>query len=98
MGGYPGKLACNAAVQSADYVALRDSDPMVPDSAVMVKELYGDVISSTVDEVINSIFPEGAENKKYIAVQFTKNYDACPIATLVDTKEETVFAIPKSAV
>jgi hypothetical protein len=41
MGGYPGKPACNAAVQSADYVALRDSDPMVPDSAVMVKELYG---------------------------------------------------------
>mmetsp|Transcript_26616 Transcript_26616/g.32822 ORF Transcript_26616/g.32822 Transcript_26616/m.32822 type:complete len:212 (+) Transcript_26616:679-1314(+) len=40
----------------------------------MVKELYGDIISNTVDE-INSIFPEGAENKKYIAVQFKSNYE-----------------------
>ena len=43
MGGQRFTPACNAAVQSADYVAFRDKDPLVPDSAVMVKELYGDI-------------------------------------------------------
>ena len=76
MGGYPGIPACKAAADSADYVAFRDLDPLVPDPAVMVRELfYDDVISKTIDEVKSSIFPEGEENKKYIAVQFKKNYD-----------------------
>eukprot|EP00551_Chaetoceros_affinis_P017390 CAMPEP_0203706926 /NCGR_PEP_ID=MMETSP0091-20130426/54580_1 /ASSEMBLY_ACC=CAM_ASM_001089 /TAXON_ID=426623 /ORGANISM="Chaetoceros affinis, Strain CCMP159" /LENGTH=358 /DNA_ID=CAMNT_0050582931 /DNA_START=164 /DNA_END=1240 /DNA_ORIENTATION=- len=71
LGGYErGVPECTDAVDLADYISYRDLEPLAPDSIVMVKELYGDVISSTVDEVRMSLFP-GDVNKKYIAVEFS---------------------------
>ena len=61
--------ACQKAVGTADYVSFRDEDPGgVPDSAVMVRELYGDHVSSVATTVLKELFPDGAK-RKYIAVQ-----------------------------
>ena len=62
--------ACQKAVDTADYVSFRDEDPGgVPDSAVMVRELYGDHESSVATTVLKELFPDGAKRTKYIAVQ-----------------------------
>lgn len=71
VGGYYGDKhpACQKAVDTADYVSFRDEDPGgVPDSAVMVRELYGDHVSSVATTVLKELFPDGAK-RKYIAVQ-----------------------------
>ena len=61
--------ACQKAVDTADYVSFRDEDPGgVPDSAVMVRELFGDHVSSVATTVLKELFPDGAK-RKYIAVQ-----------------------------
>lgn len=67
---YRGVPECTDAVDTADYISFRDTTPLAPDSIVMVKELYGDLVSSTVSQVRNSLFPNDA-NAKYIAVQFS---------------------------
>lgn len=60
---------CYAAYQSANYKSFRDRAPLFPDSAVMVKHLFGDFISD-----INN-FPQVRKitaklnGGKYIAVQ-----------------------------
>jgi len=71
LGGYYGNIhpACKKALDTADYVSFRDKDPGgVPDSAVMVRELYGDHVSSVATTVLKELFPDGAK-RKYIAVQ-----------------------------
>ena len=71
---------CKKAIDSADYVAFRDSDPLYPDSAVMIKELYGKEIDSVARVVLDELFLvgdsdstlQGRMRKKYVAVQFKK--------------------------
>mgnify|MGYP001360677027 CR=1 FL=1 len=75
IGGYPGLDVCNAAVETADYKVFRDADSLVPDCAVMVKELFRDEVSLTLKEVRSELFPED-ENRKYIAVQFKRRFNA----------------------
>ncbi len=71
LGGYEhGVPECKEALDTADYISFRDSSPLAPDCIVMVKELYGDLISSTTQKVRKSLFP-GDVNKKYVAVQFS---------------------------
>ena len=65
---------CNTAVETADYKVFRDADPLVPDCAVMVKELYRDEVSSALKEVRSELFPVN-ENRKYIAVQFRSQFE-----------------------
>ncbi len=74
LGGYPGLSVCNKAIETADHVSLRDREPLVPDCAVMTKELFGDHVSSVRHEVTKDLFPNGNQNEKYIAVQFTSAF------------------------
>lgn len=74
LGGYPGTRACNVAVESADHVGFRDREPLIPDSAVMTKELFGEDISLLGKKVLKEIFPYGSDRNKYIAVQFTNAF------------------------
>jgi len=68
---------CKEAVLTADFGSYRDPDkfPSYPDSAVMIKELYGKEIDMMADEVMNEIFSvtDGTTTQsngtKYIAVQ-----------------------------
>lgn len=83
MGDFPGIAECKIAAESADYSVYRDTESLVPDSNVMVKELFGDRISSTLKEIRNSIFPED-ENKKYIAVQFEESFDVQTLPQVLD--------------
>ena len=62
-------VVCAEAIRTADHVAFRDAGPLVPDSAVMTKELYGDHIASVAEEVLKEIFPHMGPSKKYVAVQ-----------------------------
>jgi hypothetical protein len=48
MGGTPCK-ACKKAIETADYIAFRDKNPLFPDSAVMMRELYHEKISKTAE-------------------------------------------------
>lgn len=62
--------ACKESIDTADYVAYRDKDPLFPDSAVMIKELYHDKISKAAEEVMQDLFPSGLNTRqKIIAVQ-----------------------------
>ena len=62
------KPACKRADETADYVAFRDHLlPLVPDSAVMTRELFQEHISRTAKEVWGEFFT--GFNEKYIAVQ-----------------------------
>jgi hypothetical protein len=77
LGGGSVYRGCKTAVDTVDYAVYRDHDPLVPDSAVMTKELFGDLISSMTEDVRKDIFaspPQNLSNQKYIAVQFTKEY------------------------
>ena len=69
MGGKPCN-SCKKSIETADYIAFRDKDPLFPDSAVMMKELYHDKISKTAVEVMKDLFPAGMKTRqKIIAVQ-----------------------------
>ena len=69
MGGTPCN-ECKQSIETADYVAFRDKDPLFPDSAVMMKELYPDKISIAAEEVLQELFPGGVNTRqKIIAVQ-----------------------------
>eukprot|EP00551_Chaetoceros_affinis_P016493 CAMPEP_0203694654 /NCGR_PEP_ID=MMETSP0091-20130426/6323_1 /ASSEMBLY_ACC=CAM_ASM_001089 /TAXON_ID=426623 /ORGANISM="Chaetoceros affinis, Strain CCMP159" /LENGTH=457 /DNA_ID=CAMNT_0050566051 /DNA_START=60 /DNA_END=1433 /DNA_ORIENTATION=- len=83
VGGFPGRPECKKAVDTADYNVYRDIAPLAPDSAVMVKELYGDLVSSKLEEVRKSLFP-GDEDKKYIAVQFKKSFNVHYLSNILD--------------
>lgn len=64
--------ACKVAIDTADYQAFRDSDELyAPDSAVMTKELFKDLIDETFKQVERELFSsnQGVDVKKYIAVQ-----------------------------
>jgi len=70
VGGIPRNPACKRAVDSADFVAFRDHEPLYPDSAVMTRELYGEKINSLAKEVMQELFHnDTAGQKKYIVVQ-----------------------------
>ena len=77
---------CGRAIDSADYVAFRDIDPLYPDSAVMTKELYGQEIDNVARAVLEELFPR-ITKKKYIAVQFKENlqFSIEQLATSLDT-------------
>lgn len=65
---------CTEAVLTADFGSYRDPDkfPSYPDSAVMIKELYGKEIDMMADQVMNEIYSgttTQSNGKKYIAVQ-----------------------------
>ena len=78
---------CGRAIDSADYVAFRDIDPLYPDSAVMTKELYdGKEIDNVARVVLEELFPINTR-KKYIAVQFKEKLDFRieQLATSLDT-------------
>eukprot|EP00984_Skeletonema_dohrnii_P014775 scaffold6278_cov135-Skeletonema_dohrnii-CCMP3373.AAC.4 len=69
MGGTPCN-ECKKAIETADYIALRDKNPLFPDSAVMMKELYPNKISEAAEEVLQDLFPGGVNTRqKIIAVQ-----------------------------
>jgi hypothetical protein len=54
MGGTPCN-ACKKSIETADYIAFRDKNPLFPDSAVMMKELYPDKISKAAEEVLKDL-------------------------------------------
>jgi len=69
MGGFPWN-GCKKAIETADYIAFRDKNPLFPDSAVMMKELYPNKISEAAEEVLQDLFPGGVNTRqKIIAVQ-----------------------------
>lgn len=85
--------ACKVAIDTADYVAYRDHDPLYPDSAVMTKELYYDEINDAAKEVMNDLFPTNSQNitpMKYIAVQHKGNImdDTQKLAELAESLDE----------
>ena len=49
--GHNPSLGCREAVETADYTAYRDKAPLVPDSAVMVRELFAETIDLFAEEV-----------------------------------------------
>eukprot|EP00985_Skeletonema_marinoi_P031351 scaffold37662_cov135-Skeletonema_marinoi.AAC.4 len=57
MGGTPCN-GCKKAIETADYIAFRDKNPLFPDSAVMMKELYPNKISEAAEEVLQDLFPK----------------------------------------
>ena len=67
MGGPSVMKACKEAVQTADYVAYRDCNPLFPDSAVMTKELFSDEINKAATEVLQDL--RLGANQKFVAVQ-----------------------------
>ena len=50
--GHNPSLGCREAVETADYTAYRDKAPLVPDSAVMVRELFAETIDLFADTSI----------------------------------------------
>jgi hypothetical protein len=73
LGGLARKVACEEALQTADYKAFRDYDPLFPDSAVMTKELFSNEIDTASNEVLKDLFPNRTESvRNYVAVQFRK--------------------------
>ncbi len=73
---------CKEPLETADYTAFRDRDPLFPDSAVMTKELFSDEIQAGAKEVLQEL----KSVKKYIAVQHRKIKDEDPkeIASALD--------------
>jgi hypothetical protein len=69
MGGQRASQACKKAMDTSDYVAYRDQDPLAPDSAVMTKELYGDLVDQTANTVMKELQGDKTEEPTYIAVQ-----------------------------
>ena len=67
MGGPSVVKAGKEAVQTADYVAYRDHNPLFPDSAVMTKELFSDEINKAATEVLQDL--RLGANQKFVAVQ-----------------------------
>ena len=80
--------SCTAALDTADYKAFRDSDKLyAPDSAVMTKELYKDIIDETYKQVEKELFLSNGDIdvKKYIAVQHkTDGLDVTELARTLD--------------
>lgn len=80
--------ACKVAIATADYQAFRDTDELyAPDSAVMTKELYKDLIDETFKQVQKDLFSSnhGDDVKKYIAVQHkTKGLNITELAQTLD--------------
>jgi hypothetical protein len=58
MGGQRPSQACKKAMDTSDYVAYRDHDPLAPDSAVMTKELFGDVVDQTAHDVMKELLQQ----------------------------------------
>jgi len=89
IGGYgQGLPECKEAVDTADYNVFRDIAPLAPDCAVMVKELYGDLVAEHLKEVRQSLFPED-EDRKYIAVQFKESFDVEYLPGILDEVAKT---------
>jgi hypothetical protein len=55
MGGANVAKACKEVIQTADYVAYRDHDPLFPDSAVMTKELFSNEINRATTELLQNL-------------------------------------------
>jgi hypothetical protein len=54
IGGPPGPEPCRYAVETADYAAFRDDrSNLVPDCAIMTKELFQGHINEVADVVLN---------------------------------------------
>jgi len=70
VGGTPNG-ACKAPAQDADYVSFRDKEPLAPDSACMVREIFGNEIEKASKNVLKDLFGIGNATKvpDYIAVQ-----------------------------
>ena len=70
LGGAPNG-PCKDALRTADYVSFRDRDPLFPDSAVMVRELFGSDVDEAADAVLGGLFgsSDGGPVPSYIAVQ-----------------------------
>ncbi len=67
---------CKEAMETVDYRAYRDADPLYPDSAVMTKELFSNEINQGAKEVLKNL----GSGTKYIAVQHRKIKDEDPKA------------------
>ena len=62
--------ACKRALDTADYISFRDHDPLYPDSACMIRELYGERINEASEAVLKELFGDNIEHKPdYVAVQ-----------------------------
>eukprot|EP00536_Pseudo-nitzschia_multiseries_P002023 jgi/Psemu1/283431/fgenesh1_pg.27_\ len=63
VGGNP-KPVCKKAIDAADHVTYRDHSPLVPDSAVMIRELYHDTIDAYASEVLKELVSVAAAAAK----------------------------------
>jgi hypothetical protein len=70
LGGTGVHKHCEEAVQTADYKAYRDHDPLFPDSAIMTRELFSKQIAQASKEVHAEL---GTNQEKLIAVQHRAN-------------------------
>ena len=85
MGGDYVSYYCKEAVNTADYAAYRDHDPLYPDSAVMTKELFSDEIQKAGKEALEELGL--APGQTFVAVQhktILKEKDTQDLASALD--------------
>ena len=62
--------ACKRAIDTADYISFRDHDPLYPDSACIIRDLYGERINKASEAILEELFGNNIAHKpNYIAVQ-----------------------------
>jgi len=85
LGGLKTNPACSKAVETADYVAYRDHDPLFPDSAVMMHELFSNEINQAANQVLQDLFPERTGTmRKFVAVQHKPGFNKEELASALD--------------
>lgn len=61
--------ACRKGIDTADHAVWRDGNPLYPDSAVMMKELFANEINEAANDVLQDLFPTKTGNgRKFVAV------------------------------
>ena len=81
--GRRGIPACWEAIKTADHAVYRDGNPLYPDSAVMMKELFADKINKVGKDVVHDLFHTRTGNvRKFVAVQYNGRKQAHTNSTL----------------